>query len=147
MTVTPSFIYHQRYQQPAPDIGRRVFFQDIGVSSWYKLCSINMNSTDYNYGKHISMELVGSSGYNVVNNQNKNFRIFMNFMSSNSSYYKNSDDTMNVVHGNIYADLVPYLLSQGGVGPTEIVLIEHSRSLYDIYIYIYIFILQVRVVR
>ena len=94
-----------------------------------------MSSTDFDKGKHVSMELVGSSGYNVVNNQNKNFRLFMNFMSSNSSSYKNSDDTMNSVHGNMHADLAPYLLSQGGVGPTEIVLIENSRSNYDIYIY------------
>ena len=46
----------------------------------------------------------------------------MIFMSSNGIGYKDSSDTKNEVYERIYADLACYLLSDGGVGPREIVL-------------------------
>ena len=43
----------------------------------------------------------------------------MNFMLSNGSSYKDSSDTMNEVHGQVYADLAVYQLSNFGIGPKK----------------------------
>ena len=70
----------------------------------------------------MAMEIVGSNGYDTVPNETKHWRLIMNFMSSSGIGNKNSSDTKNEVYGQIYSDLACYLLSDGGVGPREIVL-------------------------
>jgi hypothetical protein len=80
------------------------------------------------------MRLIGSNGYDVVPSVSKNWRLIMNFMLSNGLSYKNSSDTMNEVHGQVYADLAVYQLSNFGIGPTKIVLSPTTqKSEYDIY--------------
>ena len=69
------------------------------------------------------MELVGSNGYDVAPSVNNNWRLMMNFMTSNGLSYKNSTDTTNDVRGQVYADLIVYILSSDGVGPLEIVIV------------------------
>ena len=59
----------------------------------------------------------------------------MNFMSSNGQAYKNSSDTMNEVNGQVYADLACYLLSNGGIGPEEIVLFPTNIDQSEFQIY------------
>jgi hypothetical protein len=129
MTVTPYFIYHQRYQQPAPYIGRNVLDHQIGGPnrSWYRICNLNLG-TNLDNGKHISMELVGSNGYDVVSNLNRNWRLFMHFMSSDSLSFKNATETDYEVHGLMFADLTVYQLSNNGIGPDRIALVQNGKS-------------------
>jgi hypothetical protein len=80
------------------------------------------------------MEMVGSNGYALANNINKNWRLFLNFMTNDGTSYKNS--TTTGVTGNMYADLTAYLLSDNGTGPDGIRLVGNSSNTttYDIWI-------------
>ena len=57
----------------------------------------------------------------------------MNFMSSNNLDFKNAAETVYEVHGLIFADLTVYSLSNDGVGPEHIALVQNSKTSYDIY--------------
>ena len=72
------------------------------------------------------MELIGSSGYQVASNETKNWRLFMNFMLSDGTSYKDSTDTTNDIVGQMFFDLACYLLSSVGVGPVEIVVVPRT---------------------
>ena len=57
----------------------------------------------------------------------------MNFMSRDSLSFKNATETDYEVHGLIFADLTVYQLSNNGIGPDRIALVQNSKSNYDIY--------------
>jgi hypothetical protein len=100
--------------------GRYTLDHRIGPpnNTWYLICKINVGE-DFDKGKHIGMELIGANEYNVSPSVNKSWRLFMNFLVSNGSGFKNSSDTMHEVRGQVFADLACYVLSNDGKGPRE----------------------------